>query len=129
MRHETSEASAKAGPGVLHSRAEHLPNAENGAKKQPIHGAPTHLLGNPKVVVTNRGTSTLVSLTERPWGWPDASREFLHAPLHSKSAKAERYAAELRQRIAEAAWKEHARRERQKDLKLQEAIARCGGGQ
>ena len=129
MGHETSEASTKAGPGVLMGSETPESSSAAGAKKQPIQGAPIHLIGSPRVVVTNRGTSTLVTLTERPWGWPDASREFLHAPLHSKSAKAERYAAELRQRIAEAAWKEHARRERQKDLKLQEAIARCGGGQ
>jgi hypothetical protein len=99
----------------------------NGPKTQPIKGAPTHLIGGPKVVVANKGHSTTVGFTDTPWGWGNLERVFLHKPLHPRSIGAEKYAAELRQRIADAAWIEHARRERQKDLKLSEAIARSEG--
>lgn len=126
MVSQKSEAGAEAGPDVLCD--EHPATTETPSKKQPIKGAPTHLIGSPAVIVTNRKTETLVCVSSPPWGWGKLDRIFLHPPLHARSKGVERYALELRQRFADAAWKEHARREHLKDLKLREAIARNGGG-
>lgn len=93
------------------------------SEKQSIADAPIHLIGSPKVVVTNRGTDTLVSVAGAPWGWGDLDRVWFHKPLKRHSVGAERYALQLRQRIAAAAWKEHDRRERIKEAKRREREA------
>jgi hypothetical protein len=98
-------------------------HAEKRSEKQSITGAPIHLIGTPKVVVQNRGTDTLVTVTDAPWGWGDLDRCFLHQPLKTKSISAERYALQLQQRIATAAWAEHGRRERLKEARRQEREA------
>lgn len=90
------------------------------SEKQSLDGAPIHLIGSPKVSVTNRRTDTLVSVANAPWGWGELDRCFLHLPLKTRSVGAERYALQLRQHIAAAAWKEHERRERLKEAKRRE---------
>lgn len=126
---ETSEggaAKATTAPDVQR-RGEHLSYNDNTPKSQPIQGAPTHLVGSPKVVVSNRGTSTSVTVEGAPWGWGNLSQTFLHSPLATSSKGAARYELALRQRIADAAWAEHGRRERNKALKAKEHAALNGG--
>lgn len=143
MRDETSEASAKAGPGVLLADE---PGSYSGKalRNQAIKGAPLYLLVRrctcsakpserekcrclPAVALVNRGSSTLVRVSNAPWGWGVLDRVYLHKPLHPKSLAAERYGGEIRQRLADAAWTEYARREDQKDLRLREARVRIEG--
>ena len=103
------------------------------AKRQSQDGPPVHLLKRctcsatvdkckclPRVVVCNSGTETLVRLANAPWGWGRTDCVFLHLPLHKESKKAAAYAAELEQRLAMAAWKEHDRRERLQDARRRE---------
>lgn len=123
MMGEKSEAGAETGP-VVHC-GEQRTYSRNGAKKQSLSDAPLHLINGkrgdpPKVSVLNRGTETVVLLHNAPWGWGRCDRVFLHAPLHRESGKAAAYAAELRQRLADAAWKEEARREALRTAALRE---------
>lgn len=135
---ETSEAAPESGPGV-HASERPESTSRIGTKEQPETGAPLHLLNpcrcrnkwgecacRPSVEVTNRGTSTLVRLVNPPWRWVCCDQEFLHRPPRTSSRAAEGYAAELRERLATAAWMEHHRQERIKELRRREIEARTG---
>jgi hypothetical protein len=97
-------------------------DSRNGSNIQSITGAPLHLVGSPKVKVDNFGTHTNVTVADTPWGWGNLDRTFLHKPLHQKSTAAGRYADELRQRFANAAWDEQTRLDRHKGAYLQEKL-------
>jgi hypothetical protein len=84
---------------------------------------PIHVLGSPRVVVAARDGSTWVWVDNQPWGWSDATKEFLRVP--SKAANA--YALELAGRIREEARQEFERRERIKDARLRDLVAKAAG--
>ena len=97
-------------------------HSRNSQNLQPISGAPLHLIGSPNVKVENRRTHTNVTVADAPWGWGNLDRTFLHKPLYQKSSAAGRYADELRQRFASAAWEEQARLDRHKTAYLREKL-------
>lgn len=114
------------GGGTVHLDGEQSPSSKNTAEKQGISGAPLHLIGSPTVAVTHHCGSTFVTVENPLWGWGNLDREF----LHPKSRAADKYAAELRERIAAAAWKEHGRIERLKEARRREreaTVGRIGG--
>jgi hypothetical protein len=85
---------------------------------------PIHVLNSPRVVVASRGGSTWVWVDNQPWGWSDATKEFLRVP--SKAAL--RYAVELATRLRDEAQREFDRRERLKSARLAELAERMNGG-
>lgn len=78
----------------------------------------------PTVLTWRRGTSVFVGIQNPVWGHGAKVKECLGG-----EPAAAAYAAKLWQELRALAWAEHARRERNKDLTLREAIARLGGGQ
>lgn len=84
---------------------------------------PIHVLGSPRVVVASRCGSTWVWVERQPWGWSNATKEFLRSP--SKAAL--RYAVELATRLRTEAQAESDRRERLQNARLAELAARAGG--
>jgi hypothetical protein len=112
MRPETSEASAKAGPGVLlgGEPGSYSRNGENHQPAQailePVGGA---LIGCPVVVIDRKESSATVWIANAPWGWGSREVTFLNA---GRGGAAERYAGKLLKLLEAAASREAMRRER-----------------
>lgn len=112
MRPETSEASAKAGPGVLlggepgsYSRNPAIRQPAQ-AVLEPVGGA---LIGCPVVVIERTESGATVWIANAPWGWGSREVAFLGV---KRGGAADRYAGKLIKLLEAAAAREAMRRER-----------------